>query len=156
MSEVEQMTIQIKKGAATLSVILLISGIVMELAISGLIVGVLVSNTLASSRLGAQALVAARTGVEDATIKISRYKNCSALTSVFSLPCDGVTTYPVAVGTASADVSIADISPLGDGTLLKAVSVGTAGARKKRFEAVIGVDAFSGQIIVFSMQEKPF
>ena len=152
MSEVEQMTTQIRKGASTLAVTLLISGIVMELAISGLIVGVLISNTVASSKLGAQALVAARTGVEDATIKVARYKNCSALASAFSITCDGVTTYPLTIGAASAAVGITDNL---DNTL-KVVSIGTAGTRKKRFEAVVGVDAFSGQIIVISMQEKPY
>ncbi len=146
------MTIQIKKGAATLAAILLISGIVMELAISGLIVGVLVSNTVASSKMAAQALVAARTGAEDATVKITRYKNCSALATAFSITCDGVTTYPLTVDTASATVGVIDNA---DGTL-KVVSIGTAGTRKKRFEAVVGVDAFSGQIIVISMQEKPY
>ncbi|MEK7195806.1 MAG: hypothetical protein AAB659_01005 [Patescibacteria group bacterium] len=146
------MTIQIKKGAATLAAILLISGIVMELAISGLIVGVLVSNTVASSKLAAQALVAARTGAEDAAVKIVRYKNCSALATAFSITCDGVTTYPLTVDTASATVGVIDNA---DGTL-KVVSIGNAGTRKKRFEAVMGVDAFSGQIIVISMQEKPF
>ena len=146
------MTIQIKKGAATLAAILLISGIVMELAISGLIVGVLVSNTVASSKMAAQALVAARTGAEDAAVKITRYKNCSALATTFSITCDGVTTYSLTVNSASATVGVIDNT---DGTL-KVVSIGTAGTRKKRFEAVVGVDAFNGQTIIISMQEKPY
>ena len=146
------MTIQMRKGAATLAAILLISGIVMELAISGLIVGVLVSNTVASSKMAAQALVAARTGAEDAAVKITRYKNCSALATTFSITCDGVTTYSLTVNSASATVGVIDNA---DGTL-KVVSIGTAGTRKKRFEAVVGVDAFNGQTIVISMQEKPY
>lgn len=141
--------IKTRNGVATLGATLLIASIVMELAIAGLIVGVLVSNTAASSRLAAQALVAARTGAEDATIKIARYKNCSALATTFSITCDGVTTYSLTVDTASAAVGITDNA---DGTL-KIVSIGTAGTRKKRFEAVVGVDAFSGQIIIISMKE---
>lgn len=146
------MIVQTKNGAAALAATLLIAGIVMGLAISGLIIGVLVSNTAVSSKLAAQALVAARTGVEDAVIKIARYKNCSALASTFSITCDGVTTYPLIVDTASTAVGITDNA---DGTF-KIVSIATAGTRKKRFEAVVGVDAFSGQIIVISMKETPY
>ena len=67
-----------QSGAVTLPVILLISGTVMELAIAGVVISALLSNTVFSSRLSAEALAAARAGAQDAIIKIIRYKNCNA------------------------------------------------------------------------------
>lgn len=134
-----------KSGVATLPVILLISGIVIELAIAGVVVSALLSNTVFSSRLTAEALSAARAGAQDAIVKIMRYKNCNASS------CGGSVPYTITFGSRTADVSLVDN---GDSTLTVS-SVGTASTRKKKIEAVVGVDPSSGKINVLSFEEIP-
>src|SRR3989338_5812168 len=73
------------KCIATLPVVLLISAIVIELTIAGVILAAFLSNTVFSSKLSSEALAAARAGAQDAIVKIIRDKNFSA-PSGYSLP----------------------------------------------------------------------
>ena len=132
-----------KSGVATLPVILLISGIVIELAIAGVVISALLSNTIFSSRLSAEALAAARAGAQDAIVKIIRYKNCNATS------CGGPVPYTITLGSRTALVSLVD--NLND--TLTVTSVGTAVTRKKQIKAVVGVDPVSGKISVVSFEE---
>jgi len=134
-----------KKGAATLSVILLLAGVMMELAIAGVIIAMLVSNTVFSSRVSSEALAAARAGAQDAAVKIARYKDCNATY------CGGTVPYTITVGSATAEVSLTDN---GDNTLT-VTSIGTVFTRKKKMEALVGVDPISGKINIISLEEKP-
>jgi len=132
-----------KSGVATLPVILLISCIVIELAIAGVVISALLSNTIFSSRLSAEALAAARAGAQDAIVKIIRYKNCNATS------CGGPVPYTITLGSRTALVSLVD--NLND--TLTVTSVGTAVTRKKQIKAVVGVDPVSGKISVVSFEE---
>lgn len=135
------------KGVATLPVVLLISSIVIELAIAGVVLGAFLSNTVFSSKLSSEALAAARAGAQDAIIKIIRYKNCNASS------CGGAVPYTITVGSRStALVSLVDNL---DGTLT-INSEGTAFlTRKKKIQARVGVDSNSGKISILSFGEVP-
>lgn len=143
-----------QSGAATLPVILLISGIVIELAIAGIVVSALLTNTVFSSRLSAEALAAARAGAQDAIIKIIRDKNFAAPSPGYSLS--------IIANRTSAQIIVCrdwktvatpcDTANLG---LDEITSIGTALTRKKKIKAVVGVDPSSGKISVVSFGEIP-
>ncbi len=146
-----------QSGAATLPVILLISGIVIELAIAGVVVSALLTNTVFSSRLSAEALAAARAGAQDAIVRIIRYKNCPGLDGCPSSYClNGASDYPIctAGGTITGPTTSVTMSNSGSG-IITVTSVGTAITRKKKVEAVVGVDPNSGKISVISFGEIP-
>jgi len=117
----------------------------MELAVAGVVMSALISNAIFSSRLSAEALMAARAGAQDAIVRIIRYKNCNAS------DCGGTLPYTITVGSRSAEVSMVDNL---DGTLT-VTSIGTAVTRKKQIKAVVGVDPVSGKINVLSFKEMP-
>jgi membrane protein YqaA with SNARE-associated domain len=130
-----------------LPVVLIISAIVIELAIAGVIVAAFLSNTVFSSRLSSEALAAARAGAQDAIVKIMRYKNCNATS------CGGAVPYTLSLDgeRVTAYVEITDNL---DNTLT-VKSTGTALVSKKKIQAIIGIDPNSGKINVLSFQEIP-
>lgn len=133
------------KGAATLPVVLLMSGIVMELAIVGVVLAAILGNTIFGSRVEAEALAAARAGANDAIIRVIRYKNC---------PGTGCpASYSINVGSrpSTADVTIAS-----SGGVITIGSVGTSFSRKKKVEAVLGVDSLTGHVKLQSFKEIVF
>lgn len=131
-------------GAATLPVVLLMSSIVVELAIVGVVLAAVLSNTIFSSRLANEALTAARAGAQDAIIRVIRYKNC---------PGTGCpASYSVTVGSRStADVTIAAASGV-----ITINSTGTSSSRKKKVEVLLGVDSTTGKVSIQSFKEIPF
>lgn len=134
-----------QSGVATLPVILLISSIVIELTIAGVIVSALLTNTVFSSKLSAEAISAARAGAQDGIVKIIRYKNCNATS------CGGTVPYSLTLGRATVLVEMVDN---GDYTIT-VKSTATVVTRKKKVEALIGVDSITGKINVISISEKP-
>ncbi len=135
------------KGVATLPVVFLISVIVIELTIAGVVLAAFLSNTVFSSKLSSEALAAARAGAQDAIIKIIRYKNCNAS------DCGGVVPYTITVGSRST--ALVGLVDNGDNTLT-ITSEGTAFlTRKKKIQARVGVDPGSGKVSVLSFGEIP-
>ena len=141
-------------GIATLPVILLISGIVMELTIAGVIIASLITSTIFSERLSAEALAAARSGAQDAIVKIIRY-NCSSFIS--GCPSENPDSPDVVVlaENRTAEVYIAAKTPIGDGVRFTVSSVGIAATNKKKIEALVEVSASSGKVSVVSFKEVP-
>ena len=143
-----------EKGAATLSVILLISGITMELAIAGVIIAMLVSNTAFSSRLSADALAVARAGAQDAELRIVRDKNFIS-SGYFEPPgCVLNGSVPCARVVVEKDSGTSCSQPISSGQDC-IVSLGTAFTRNRKVEAILGVDSISGKINALSLKEIP-
>lgn len=150
------------KGIATLPVVLLISSIVIELTIAGVVLSAFLSNTVLSSKLSSEALAAARTGAQDAIMKIIRNKdfvtplegysllNISDRTSAQIIVCKDSKTV-----VTSCDTSIPPIPPAISAGLDEITSIGTALTRKKKIQAVVGVDPNSGGISILSFKEVP-
>ncbi len=130
------------KGAVTLSVFLLITLIISELAIAGIVTVNALNNSFFGERLAAEAWQAARAGAQDAIVKVIRtcpLSNCA--TSTYSLPVGSRST---------AEVTIIRDPVSGKITIN---SVGGAFTRKKKIEAVLGVDQGSGQVKIQSFKE---
>ena len=82
------------KGQAVLPAILLICGIITEIAVAGALVAFILSSSGWGERLSSRALAAAKTGVEDAFMKITLNKNFSA-PSGYSIVIDGLSVLVV-------------------------------------------------------------
>ena len=134
-----------EEGAVTLPVFLLITLIVTELALAGLVTANALNNTLFGERLAIEASQAARAGVQDAIMRVigsCPLSNCSP--SSYSLPVGSRST---------AQVTITRDGGTGNITIN---STGESFTRKKKMEAVLGVDQTTGQVQIRSLKEVAF
>lgn len=129
-------------GQASLPVVLLISGILIVIAVVGSIIAVSLGNSVLGARLSAKALFAAETGANDAIALVER--GC-----VLSNTCPS--SYTITVDSqSSAEVTITNNSGL-----VTIDSVGSAGSRESKIQAVLGVDQTTGLVGVRSFGEIP-
>ncbi|MEI6479396.1 MAG: hypothetical protein WCO21_01010 [bacterium] len=127
---------QKRSGQATLSFILLVSGLVLEIAIAGTFVTYFSSISALGERLSARAFTVASSGIRDAQMRLTRSKN---FTGQFTLQ----------LGSDSAIVNIARTS-----NIYTVTSVGVAGTRQRKFVATIVVDQVSGAVVTQSITEQ--
>jgi hypothetical protein len=148
------MILKFEKGAATLSVVLLLAGVMMELTIAGVIISMLISNTVFSSRLSSEALAVARGGAQDAVLKIVRDKDFISTEYFIPTGCalNGLT--PCSRIVVEKDISSTCSQSISAGQDC-IISTGTSFTRNKKIEAIVGVDSFSGKVNVLSLEEKP-
>lgn len=131
-----------RQGAVTLPVFLLITVIIFEVAVAGVVTANALNNTFFGERLGAEAQHAARAGAQDAIIRVIRNCPLSDCTT---------TSYSLPVGPRStAQVSIARDPVNGKITIN---STGEALTRKKKVEVILGVNQTTGQVKVQSLKE---
>ncbi|MCX6788957.1 MAG: hypothetical protein NTZ36_03730 [Candidatus Jorgensenbacteria bacterium] len=127
---------QKRSGQATLSFILLVSGLVLEIAIAGTFVTYFSSISALGERLSARAFTVASSGIRDAQMRLTRSKN---FTGQFTLQ----------LGSDSAIVNIARTS-----NIYTVTSVGVAGTRQRKFVATIVVDQVSGAVVTQAITEQ--
>lgn len=135
------------RGQATLSFVLLVGGIIVEIAIAGSLVAFFSSNSGLGERLSARAFNAAEVGIRDSQLKIARNKDlCSPSCPV---------PYSFSVGSDTVMVTLQKVDDLPDNLYVYTVTaVGTAATRQKKFVAVINVDRTSGVVQLQSHQEQ--
>lgn len=136
---------QAMRGIATLPTILLLSGILMELAIAGTVLAVVLNNTASSRRLATEALAAARAGAQDAIMKVSRDNSFSDLLG-YSLDV---------TDRASAQITVTPTCDVDGNCKDEVVSIGTVTSRKKKIVAVLGIDKDTGRVRIQSFEEVP-
>src|SRR3989344_9200292 len=123
-----------EEGAVTLPVFLLITLIVTELALAGLVTANALNNTLFGERLAIEASQAARAGAQDAILSVIRRCPLSECQS---------TSYTLPVGSRStAEVTISRDVVSGNITI---TSIGKSFTRNKQVEVVLAVDQTTGQ-----------
>lgn len=132
------------KGVSALPTILLISSIIVEISVALALLSNALVNTRFSERLTAEALLTARSGAQDAILRIERYKNCPS-----SPNCPG--TYSLSVGSNTADVTITNDSA----GRITVMSTGIAKNRQKKVEVILGVDTVTGETELQSFNEVP-
>lgn len=134
------------RGQATLSFILLVSGVILEVAIAGSFVAYFFSVSGYGERVSARALAAARAGLEDAQIQVARNKEYGG---------GSTATYSFAVGD---DVAAVTVSRTTDGSnhtyLFSITAVGTAFTRERRLVATMVVDQTSGVARLQGLSEQ--
>lgn len=139
------------QGQMTLPFILLISGIIVEIAIAGAFVTYFLSTSGYGERLAVRAETAARSGVNDAFARVMQNKDFS-----FS-SCATPYTYTIAAGGGdTAQISLCRTTDVTTNKYTFSItSVGVAASHQKKFIAVLLVDQTTGQVELQSLTEQP-
>ncbi|MBI5732729.1 hypothetical protein HY967_02085 [Candidatus Jorgensenbacteria bacterium] len=133
-----------KEGQATLAFVLLVSGIIIEIAIAGSAVTYFLSTSGFGEKLSTRALAAAHAGVRDVQLKISRNKEF------------GANNYPLAVGSDSANVTtVWSTDVANDNYTYTVTSIGTASTRQRKLVAIMVVNQTTGFLQLQSLIEQP-
>lgn len=134
-----------RRGQATLSFIILIGGVILQVAIAGSVVGYLSTSSRFSERLSTRAMAAASAGLRDGQVRLSRNRDFGAIPE----------TYSFAVGSDTAEVTISRVADDAAGVYIYTVSsIGTALARKKRLVGTIFVNQSNGLLELKSVEEE--
>lgn len=129
-----------RRGAIALSVILLISFLVLEVTVVGLLTAYFSSQQGAAQQLSLQAYAAARSGVSDAMLRLAR-------DPLFVSP----TPYSFSIDGASANVTVVDAS----GTQIVSISsIGQRLSYQTKLTATATVDSLSGAVFLQSMSQS--
>lgn len=138
-----------KRGQITLPFVLLIGGIIVEIAIAGSFVTYFLSSSGYGERLGNRANAAAQSGAWDAMVKISQNKEFS------SASCGLPYSYSVTVGSDSAVVSVCRTTNSSlNAYVYTLTAVGTAVSRQKKLIATLIVDVTTGRLRLESTVEQ--
>ncbi|OGY56832.1 MAG: hypothetical protein A2Y84_01680 [Candidatus Colwellbacteria bacterium RBG_13_48_8] len=138
-----------ERGIATLPIVLIMVGIIFEVTLAGLVVSRLLGGGLLEEQLATEALMAAKSGAQDAVMRVTRYINC---------PDSGYcpSPYSLSVGQYEACYNILDDS-LGTSTqtgLTTIYSRGTARGRERMVEVVLEVSTSTvGEVRIRSFRE---
>ncbi|MFH0806561.1 MAG: hypothetical protein V1885_02450 [Candidatus Brennerbacteria bacterium] len=127
---------RLRTGQATLSFILLVSGVILEVAIAGSFVAYFFSASGYGERVSSRALAAARAGLEDAQIQLARNKEYG----------DGSTVnYSFAIGDDTAEVMVSRATDNNANAYVFTITaVGTAFSRERQLVGTMVVDRTSG------------
>lgn len=123
---------------------LLLGGVIIEIAIAVAFLAYYFNTTIFATRLTAEALAAAQAGVDDAIIRVVLNKNCPDS----SCP----SPYTLTVNRATTDVTICKDTCAGVGKH-EITSTGNSLNKKKKLRAVIQVDSTTGEVRTESITE---
>lgn len=132
------------RGQMALPVIILISGIIMEIAIAIAFVSHFASTSGLGDKLSVRALSVAQAGIRDASIKIARDKNFVPSPNPYNLTV-GDDTVSISVEKNPGDL------PTGSH---RVTATAVAGSRQRRLVGILSVDATTGKVITQSIKEE--
>ncbi len=130
------------RGVAVLPVMILIGAIIIEIAIVGGVLAFYNSTSNLSVRASQEALFTARSGAQDAILKLIRDKDLVPVT--YSLP------NPSGVSTSTAQINISAVS----GGIRIIVATSTVSRRTKTVKVVVNIDGSNGKIDIVSFSEE--
>ena len=133
-------TVRSRSGQATLSFILLVSGLILEVAIAGTFVTYFFSSSALGERLSARAFAVANSGIRDAQMRIARSKDYSG-------------TFSIQLDADSATVTVVRTTQ-GSNYVYTITSLGIAGTREREFVATMVADQTSGLAETQSIAEQ--
>ncbi len=135
-------------AAATLPVVLLVGGLVVQIGIAGAFIAYFLSQSGFGVKLSEEALAAARAGIQDATIRIIR--------SGSSAP----DSYTLTIGNRSAQIAICKekrtVSSACDTAMTgkyEITSLGQAFTKRRQVRAILYVDSATGEVKLESERE---
>jgi hypothetical protein len=133
-----------RQGFTTLPVVLILGGLIIEVAIAITFIFGLFSSTGFATRLSYGALIVAEAGLEDALGRAVVNKNCGGVASCLA-------SYDLTVNTYTAAVSICkDCDEVGK---TRIESVGAVRGQRRKVKAIITVSAVTGKVDIDSIQE---
>ncbi len=131
-----------KSAFASLPVILLIGGMLVEIGIAGAFVAYFLSQSGFGVRSSQDAFAASQAGIQDAILRIVRDKNFNPSPNPYS----------IAVGSNSAQVSVCKDTCAGTNKF-QVDSTGSASIKRRKIRAVIGVNSLTGEVKLESENE---
>lgn len=145
-----------QNGVATLPTVLMIGGIIMELAIAGVVVGYAFTESGSGMRFSSEALFVARAGVDDAVYKIIRgdYQSSYTLTASGAAGTASERKAEVTVEKDPADLLEAPGScGVFWGCYFRVRSLGHVVGRRRKVESVLSVDPLTREIRIDYIKE---
>lgn len=142
---------KLKSAAAAITTILIIGGIVVEIAIAALVASYFASQTGLGSKLSYSALFLAQSGVDDAFIKITRDKDWSPNPDTYSVVI-GDSTAQVTVCKDKITVTTKCDTAASTGTY-EVTSLGSSVNKQVKMKAVLYVDPTTGLVNIKSLEE---
>ncbi len=130
----------LRRGAVALSMILLVSFLVLEIAVMGLLTAYFSSEQGVNQQLLLQAYAAARSGISDAMLRLAR-------NPLFTSP----SPYSISIDNASATVTITEV---GSPDTISIVSIGQRLSRQVELTATATVDSLSGAVFLQSLSQN--
>lgn len=155
-----------KKGIAALATTLLIGAVIVELALAGILAVTFLNNENYGIRLSAQARNAATSALQEALIRVIRYKNLPngnspvAWNRSISFTVGGANA--MAIICRSVEGSTHNIgtgcNPLGQATggEYEIISTGTMLGKRFELKSKVAVDPITGKVTLISSQEVPY
>jgi len=135
-------------GAATLPVVLLIGGLVVEIGIAGVFIAYYLSQSGFGVKLSEEALAASRAGIQDAFIRIIRNKSY--------VP----SAYTLTIGDRLAQITICKDKITNSSSCdtpmpnkYEVTSLGQAFNKRRQVRAIFNVDANTGEVKLESERE---
>ena len=129
-------------GQATLSFIILVGGVILEMAIAGSFITYLLSASGLGERLSFRALAVAEAGIRDAEEAITRNKDL------------GSTSYSFSLGSDTATVFISQNASNPTSYVYTITSTGTASTRERKLVATLVASKTTGAIQIQSVVEQ--
>ncbi len=138
-----------KRAIASLFATLLLGGIIVEISLISLLMVTVVERSNYGVRLSQDTYAAASSGIDDGILMMVRDKNGPYSSRTFSVGSASVTvTYCKNSYTA---VSSCDTASSGTNEI---TAISIAGLKQRKIVALLGVDAYTGLIVVQSIKEK--
>lgn len=133
-----------RRGAAILSVTLLLGGLIIEIGLLGVFLFYLVNYTNYGIRVSSEAFAGAQAGIAEGILRLARYK-CFTTT-------DPITSD---LGTATFRVTVSGLSVCdGTGTMTRTVTAwGASVTKQRKLEAVVDIDRETGVILAVRLEE---
>ena len=135
-----------RRCVSTLPTMLLLGGIIIEIAIASAFLTYYFNVTNFAARLSAEALAAARAGVDDALIKVVRNRNFTAYPEPYEVQVTGGRV---------ASVIVCKDTCLGLSGKTQVISGASALNKRSKIEAILTVTP-EGKVSVDSLKEIPF
>ncbi|MBI4993724.1 hypothetical protein HZC33_02075 [Candidatus Wolfebacteria bacterium] len=140
---------KLEKGVVALPMILLMGGIIVEIAIAGAFIAFYMSQSGFGVKLSDEALAAAKSGIQDAIIKIIRDKSFS-VSSGYNLTI-GSRSATIIVCRDSYTTSVAcDTANVGKDEI---ISTGSATLKRRKLKAIVNVNSVTGEVKIESIEE---
>lgn len=138
------------RATVTLPVVLLIGGLIMEMAIAGAFLAYFLGQSGFGLKLSAEAFAAAQSGIEDAKLKIVRDKNFTADPNPYTLTIGSRSTQITVCKNLSTVSSACDTAMSGK---YEITSLGSALTKRRQLRAIFYVDNTTGEAKLESLNE---
>ena len=136
------------KGAATLPLVLLIGGLIVEIGITGVFLAYFISQSSLGVKLSEQALAVARAGIQDAKIKIIRNKDFQ--TSNYTLNVENNSAQITVCKNFKTDLTPCD-TPMDK--KYEITSLGIVSTKQRKIQTILYVDPTTGKAELESEKE---